>query len=756
MSLTRRIRRRLQRNRLIAKKQRKAFLETLEPRLLLSADLSYTMTGAVKDLTLTLDKVEGIDTLQLINNEDSDSATQVIASQALAETTGIEIIGSELDDILRLDLDFDDILDTIPIAFQGGNGTNRLIGSDTDNAWKITGPEEGTFNTQMSFTDVTSLSGGSGADVFILLDSGSFSGVLTGGEGDDELRGPDVNNVWEITGVNAGILNGQISFTDMENLIGGTEQDDYVFDDGAEVAGMINGEFGDNTVDYSAYATEVTVDLGTGVATGTGTALFIQEFIGGGTAGDTLIGSSGPNTWTIVEAGEGNINGDVSFSNFENLTGSADNEDAFIFTETGSLSGEIVGGEGGFDSLMIQGGTYAKVTYQTSGPGSGSISLDDTVISYAGLGPIIDQSTAAEREHSGSEFADQIRLKTDSAVGTITIESENSTFESITMDNLPTTSLTITAGSGNDTVYVDTLDPAFSASLIIEGGDDTDTVVIEQDLSLFGHDLEINAESVIVNPGVTISTRKVDENNDATNNSGNITLSGQKITIESGAALLADVEEGSSFNAGDITLTAEDKEPRLGLTPWGYSDKQVSISLDGATVKGKDITLQANAEDENPFSELPKWVQKGVISPFVQSPLVQLQNLFLPLSVEVRGSDAGITIQDAAIAGTGRVDIRSTAVVDSSVQAISTINSLIPSPVLQQPMVEPLGLQIRRFWATQRLHRAPMSTLYQRLKQQRRSALASLAMSIIQINRRMRMRRGLRLPLQTPKLFPER
>jgi hypothetical protein len=84
MSLTRRIRRRLQRNRLLARKPPKVHLEPLEPRILLSADLSYTMTGAVKDLTLTLDKVEGVDTLQLINNVDPDSATQVIASLALA------------------------------------------------------------------------------------------------------------------------------------------------------------------------------------------------------------------------------------------------------------------------------------------------------------------------------------------------------------------------------------------------------------------------------------------------------------------------------------------------------------------------------------------------------------------------------------------------------------------------------------------------------------------------------------------------
>ena len=46
MSLTRRIRRRLQRSRLLAKRHRKAHLEPLEPRILLSNDpLSYTVAA---------------------------------------------------------------------------------------------------------------------------------------------------------------------------------------------------------------------------------------------------------------------------------------------------------------------------------------------------------------------------------------------------------------------------------------------------------------------------------------------------------------------------------------------------------------------------------------------------------------------------------------------------------------------------------------------------------------------------------------
>ena len=72
-----------------AKRQRKVLLEPLEPRILLSSDLSYTAAaGAAMDLTLRLQD----DTLQLIDNNNT-SGTEVVASQALADTSKVEITG---------------------------------------------------------------------------------------------------------------------------------------------------------------------------------------------------------------------------------------------------------------------------------------------------------------------------------------------------------------------------------------------------------------------------------------------------------------------------------------------------------------------------------------------------------------------------------------------------------------------------------------------------------------------------------------
>ena len=100
MTFGRKLRRQMQRIRAAAKKRRKVLFEPLEPRILLSSDpLSYTAAAnTAVDLTLRLQEVGGIDTLQLINNSDQS----VLQSQDLADTSAVEITGSDLDDRLRL------------------------------------------------------------------------------------------------------------------------------------------------------------------------------------------------------------------------------------------------------------------------------------------------------------------------------------------------------------------------------------------------------------------------------------------------------------------------------------------------------------------------------------------------------------------------------------------------------------------------------------------------------------------------------
>ncbi len=121
--------------------------------------------------------------------------------------------------------------------------------------------------------------------------------------GTNTLVGSFAPNLWNITGINAGQV-GSVTFTSMQNLVGGPSLDAFRFSNGAGVTGSINGGAGFNVLDYSAYTTPVFVNLAANKATGVGGIVVnIQGVIGGSgfnnltssLAGAVLIGGSGGN-----------------------------------------------------------------------------------------------------------------------------------------------------------------------------------------------------------------------------------------------------------------------------------------------------------------------------------------------------------------------------------------------------------------------------------------------------------------------------
>jgi hypothetical protein len=145
------------------------------------------------------------------------------------------------------------------------------------------------------FAGIENLSGGAVADTFIFADGSSLSGIVDGGDGVNALDysaytidvtvnletgeatgiagmeniqnlvggqaaatiiGPDTDTLWNITGTDAGDVAG-IMFAGFENLTGGAGADTFVFGDGAGITGVIDGGAGTNTLDYSAYSTDV-------------------------------------------------------------------------------------------------------------------------------------------------------------------------------------------------------------------------------------------------------------------------------------------------------------------------------------------------------------------------------------------------------------------------------------------------------------------------------------------------------------------
>jgi Ca2+-binding RTX toxin-like protein len=125
-----------------------------------------------------------------------------------------------------------------------------------------------------------------------------FAGIeaMTGGSGSDRLIGTNADTVWALTGPDAGKA-GTFSFTSVENLTGGTGADVFKFGAGATVSGKIVGGGGADWLDYAAYTTPVTVDLAAGKATGvdgglSGGVTGLHNARGSATAANTLTGDS--------------------------------------------------------------------------------------------------------------------------------------------------------------------------------------------------------------------------------------------------------------------------------------------------------------------------------------------------------------------------------------------------------------------------------------------------------------------------------
>ncbi|MBE9128263.1 filamentous hemagglutinin N-terminal domain-containing protein, partial [Coleofasciculus sp. LEGE 07081] len=216
------------------------------------------------------------------------------------------------------------------------NAQSTLIGTNTDNTWEITGANRGQVNETLKFIDFNNIIGGDLNDTFTLSNIGSITNV-NGGAGNNTLIGGNANNTWNLTGNDAGNINGNTTFSQISNLIGGTENDNFIFNDGITISGTVDGKEGTDTLNYSNYNNPLTVDLG---ALGGDN---IEQVIGTTNAESTLIGTNTNNTWEITGANSGRVNDTLNFIEFNNLIG-GDLDDRFVFNN--NFNGTIAGGAG--------------------------------------------------------------------------------------------------------------------------------------------------------------------------------------------------------------------------------------------------------------------------------------------------------------------------------------------------------------------------------------------------------------------------
>jgi filamentous hemagglutinin family protein len=288
-------------------------------------------------------------------------------------------------------------LSVITTAMSGGLGTNTLVGPNAVNTWNITDNNVVNINSVTpDFTNINYLTGNAGNDEFIFSDIRGIAGTIDGGAGGtntldysdytsavsidlqnssatkinsglpggfsnidtfvggatifDNMTAPNADNTWNLTSNNAGDVGG-FNFSSFENLTGQTLNDDFVFSAGVSISGTIDGVAGDNSFDYSApYGSQVTVNLQTSTATGTGGFANIGTFIGGNHADDVIIGPNAAVSWNITDTNAGNIPGIVTFSQFKNVTGGT-SEDSFVFADGISIAGVVNGGSGAVNDI---------------------------------------------------------------------------------------------------------------------------------------------------------------------------------------------------------------------------------------------------------------------------------------------------------------------------------------------------------------------------------------------------------------------
>ncbi len=225
---------------------------------------------------------------------------------------------------------------------------NNFLGFSLSNNWAITDVSQGTLNNlygSTNFSNIQNLIGNNASDRFTFDTNGSVNS-LDGSLGDNTLIGSNTNNTWSLTAPNQGIFdNGnQTIFDNIQNLLGGTGNDSFVFTDPFNPVNSfasVEGGDGQDTLDYSPYKIAITVDLNKPQAGS------IERIIGTANAGSTLIGNDVDSDWTITSANGGEVvntaNNRMLFEKFDRIVG-GEGDDKFIL-QSGNFT-SITGGEG--------------------------------------------------------------------------------------------------------------------------------------------------------------------------------------------------------------------------------------------------------------------------------------------------------------------------------------------------------------------------------------------------------------------------
>jgi hypothetical protein len=193
---------------------------------------------------------------------------------------------------------------TVNLDDSGDTGNRTIaMASDGVNGYLLTGllpPSSvgrGRVWLQLDPAAPVSLLGGPASDLFQVNNlTGAPALSLVGNtQGTTTLQGPNTANTWQVTGANAGTLDGTVAFSGVQNLIGGSAGNTFQFHTGGSLAGTLNGGGGTNTLDYSAYKGDILVDLLLHTASLVGQGVSNIANVTGSQGNNLLVGDANPN-----------------------------------------------------------------------------------------------------------------------------------------------------------------------------------------------------------------------------------------------------------------------------------------------------------------------------------------------------------------------------------------------------------------------------------------------------------------------------
>ena len=245
----------------------------------------------------------------------------------------------------------------------GGSGSNTL--------------DYSAYPTSRNFylTGLGAITGFNGKEKSI---AGEYRNItnLIGGEATDSLSGLNSANTWEITGENSGNYrtnNRVLTFSGIDTLNGGALTDHFILRNGASLSGHIDGRSGTDTLDYSAYMTDIAVDLTTDLASHIARGICSIENVTGGHGNDLITGDNNDN---VLIGGPGN---DTIYGGGGNDTINGGDGDDRLYGEAGN---DTLDGGDGNDYLNGGDGDDTLITGSGHNVLSGGAGNDRAIVAY--------------------------------------------------------------------------------------------------------------------------------------------------------------------------------------------------------------------------------------------------------------------------------------------------------------------------------------------------------------------------------------